>query len=626
MRKIIDPFNGLRHLLVALLLNVCLLPAVHAGNRTGEGIVVATTGEVTARYPAGSVHDGRYDSQHLAAGLSVGERTVITTSDDGHACIVLTPGALLHVPPNTRLEIQQLRHSAAGLPRSEADLQRQIVIKLDQGRIYVNGGVPTPSLQLVVETPVGRIDGQGGIFSVAGEEDGGWSVLNHDYEFIVVPKSGDRVPFGPGDAGRMREQQVEPEQALADAGQHQFRLCDGYFRDMESFRHHLLGYDAGAVADYLGIEGQTLYVGVEGAVADVSPSFRAPAATSVNVPATPPAATPDGRRWEDRRIWTWWDNIGVVRGVNYVPSYAVNSTEMWMEESFDPDMIDRELGWAQSLGFTSVRVPLQVLVWQDDADGFLDRLDALLDLADRNGLTVVPILFDDLNLAGRDPALGAQPDPVEGQHNTQWTPSPGPGVVRDQAQWADLEDFVRDIVRTFQRDRRILYWDLYNTAGNSDLWEQSLPFMDQVFNWVRDIDPSQPLAVPAWREFGSPMAARKLERSDIVTFHSFEHPELLEAKIKLLKRYNRPIVVSDWLMRQQGNTFEEVLPVYATHGVGWFSRGLVQGRTQMWVQQSEFRNEDEPTVWQHDLLTPDGEPYDPQEIELIRGFRYLEGQ
>jgi len=27
-----------------------------------------------------------------------------------------------------------------------------------------------------------------------------------------------------------------------------------------------------------------------------------------------------------------------------------------------------------------------------------------------------------------------------------------------------------------------------------------------------------------------------------------------------------------------------------------------------------------PEVWQHDIFHPDGKPYDPAEIELIRGF------
>ncbi len=600
--------------------------AAQASQRTGEGLVAAVTGEVHARYYEGRVHHGRTEQSRLFQGASVGERTVITTGNNGHACIVLTPGALLHIPPNTRMEIQELRHAATGLPRSENDLVRRIRLNVDRGRVYVNAGTPTPSLDLQISLPVGQISAQGGTFSLAAEEGDEWSVVALEYELDVTPSNGDQARFSAGDSGRVTSGSAELTRSLRETDRHEFRLCAGYFRDIEAFRHHLLGFDVGGVSGYLGLADGPILLGTEAAIADVSPTFPPAQVTSATAPAPPPAALPDGRRWGERRIWDWWEQIGVIRGVNYVPSYAVNCTEIWMEDTFDPDVIDRELGWAQSLGFTSVRVQLQFQVWQADPVGFLDRMNTFLDLADRNGLTVVPVLFDDLNMAQREPSVGPQPDPVPGAHNAQWTPSPGPSIVQDQAQWDELEEFTRAVVRKFQRDRRVLYWDLYNTAGNDGLWELSLPFMDQAFNWVRDINPRQPVAVPAWRELNSPMAARKLERSDLITFHSFESPEMVEAKIQLLQRHDRPIIVSDWLMRQQRNDFENLLPIYSQYGVGWFSRGLVQGRTQMWIQQEGFQSEEHPDVWQHDVLTVDGEPFSEREVELIRSFSYLEGQ
>ena len=203
-------------------------------------------------------------------------------------------------------------------------------------------------------------------------------------------------------------------------------------------------------------------------------------------------------------------------------------------------------------------------------------------------------------------------------------PGPAPEAVQDRSQWPALEKYVKDVMDQFKRDKRIIYWDLYNTAGNSGLWEETLPLMDQTFNWAREIDPSQPLAVAAWREFGSAMAARKLERSDLITFQSFDSVEGIEARLMLLRRYNRPIICSDWLMRQTGNDFEKVLPLFATHRVGWFNRGLVAGKTQMQLQQVQFRSEKDPDLWQQDIFQEDGTPYNEKELELIQGFRYLD--
>ena len=47
-----------------------------------------------------------------------------------------------------------------------------------------------------------------------------------------------------------------------------------------------------------------------------------------------------------------------IRGANYVPTYAHNDIELWTK--FDPEVIDRELGYAQRAGLNSVRVFFQI--------------------------------------------------------------------------------------------------------------------------------------------------------------------------------------------------------------------------------------------------------------------------
>ena len=66
---------------------------------------------------------------------------------------------------------------------------------------------------------------------------------------------------------------------------------------------------------------------------------------------------------------------GLAGGLQLHPGTAINQLEMWQADTFDPATIDRELGWAESLGFNSVRVFLHHLLWEQDANGFLQRLD-----------------------------------------------------------------------------------------------------------------------------------------------------------------------------------------------------------------------------------------------------------
>src|SRR5690606_37421410 len=153
---------------------------------------------------------------------------------------------------------------------------------------------------------------------------------------------------------------------------------------------------------------------------------------------------------------------------NFLPSTAVNSTEMWQAATFDLETIERELRLAQSVGYNSARVFLQYLVWKDDPEGLKNRIDAYLRVADKHGITTMFILFDDCAFAGKEPYLGPQDAPVPGVHNSGWTPSPGPKMVVDQSTWSDLEAYVTDIVGTFKDDKRVVVWDLYNEPGNSE--------------------------------------------------------------------------------------------------------------------------------------------------------------
>ena len=605
------------------LLGVCVASGRDTA-RTGEAVVVEVAGRVQARVLTGPVHEGRTEVKNLFSGAAVGERAQIMTDRNGHCCLVLTPGALIHVGPHSALTIEEIRVSSTGLPRSEADLVRRVVIRLDRGRIYVNAGVPTPSFELEVIMPEGRIVSNGGIFSVAQAEQG-WSVVQERYEVNVLTEAGDSLELSEGNAALLHSRGVS-EDDDPPTWLHRFVLCRDIFRDIEPFFHVVRGYDRAGIAQYLGLDGPPIYLGAQGLIVDVSPAFRLPVAATAAPIVPAPLTVGDGRRWSEDRIWRWWDDVGVIRGVNYIQSTAVNSTEMWMEETFDLDVIDEELALAQAAGYTAVRVILQHAVWNADPDGFLDRLDEFLGVAADNGLSVVPVLFDDLNRAGTDPQVGPQGDPIPDAHNARWTPSPGRSAVSDENRWPRLQEYVEAVVGQLKRDRRVLYWDVYNTAGNDGLWEESLPLMDQAIDWVRDVNPRQPLAVPAWRDFGSPMSARKLERSDLITFHTFENAEVVAAQLRLMLRFNRPVVVSDWLMRQRESNFEEILPIFANYGAGWFNRGLVQGRTQMWIQDDAHRDPEQPDVWQHDVFTQDREAYDEREIELIRAFRYLDGR
>ena len=596
----------------------------------GEAVVAAMTGQASARVFTGPVHEGRTEVRDLFEGAAVGENTRVMTGRDGLLCMVCSPGAILCVAPGTDFTIEQLRQTADGLPKSDDDLIRRIHLQLRRGRIRVQAGPPSPTLDIRIETPAGAIEAQGGAFVVAQKDKKGWDVYCDAFDLTLAPRNGARAGLQTGGAACLQfdseagRGELQTENVATDPGLHTFELCNVFFADLEPFIDRERGFDRNGLEQYLGLTEPFYSLDSGALVTDASPTIRPAVASELPAVLPRPGDGQPGGRWEAVRIWDWFENVGTVKGVNYIPRTAVNSIEMWMADTFDPDTIDEELRWARGIGYTAIRVQLQFAVWQADPDGFLQRVDKLLQLAAKHGLRVVPVLFDDLNLAGRPPQAGPQPEPVPGEYNSRWVPSPGPAAVTDRAQWAGLEKFVKDVMGKFKRDGRVLYWDLYNTAGNSGLGEESLPLLDQTFNWARSLEVSQPLAVAAWQEFGSAMTARKLERSDLITFQSFDNVESVEARLMLLQHYKRPIICADWLMRQTGNNFDQVLPLFATYRVGWFNRGLVRGKTQLQIQQPQFRSEADSDLWQQGILQPDGTPYNRREVELIQGFHYLE--
>ncbi len=325
---------------------------------------------------------------------------------------------------------------------------------------------------------------------------------------------------------------------------------------------------------------------------------------------------PDGK-WPEAKAREWYDKQPWIVGCNFLPSTAVNDVEMWQAETFDPETIDRELKMAQEIGFNSVRVFLNYVVWEADAAGFKKRFEQFLKIADRYDISVMPILFDDCAFAGKEPQVGKQADPVPGVHNSGWVPSPGRSRVLDTNSWPDLEKYVKDMVGTFGKDRRILIWDLYNEPGNDNLGELSRPLMEATFVWVREMKPVQPLTTGAWADFNAPFQRRMMELSDIVTFHGYDAPAKIEAKLKICSEFGRPVLCTEWMNRHDNNNFAALLPLFHERRVGCYSWGLVAGRTQT-NYQGRSPGSPEPAVWMHDLFRRDGTPYDPAEISVIK--------
>src|SRR5260221_2522435 len=82
------------------------------------------------------------------------------------------------------------------------------------------------------------------------------------------------------------------------------------------------------------------------------------------------ASIAQSSRWTEAKANDWYVKQGWLRGSNFQPSTAINQLEMFQSASFDAATIDKELGWAEGLGFNVMRVYLHHLLWSADKDGF----------------------------------------------------------------------------------------------------------------------------------------------------------------------------------------------------------------------------------------------------------------
>jgi hypothetical protein len=330
------------------------------------------------------------------------------------------------------------------------------------------------------------------------------------------------------------------------------------------------------------------------------------------------------KTWSAKKANEWYKKQGWIVGCNFLPSTAINQLEMWQAETFDTATINRELVWAESIGFNTVRVYLHDLAWKADPGGFKKRINQFLSIAAKHKIKVLFTIFDDCWNPG--PKIGKQPEPKPGIHNSGWMRSPHIDIHNDSTQWKSLEEYVKDILGSFKNDKRVLMWDLYNEPGNSGYELTSLPLLKKVFEWAWSIRPSQPLTSAIW--YGNKTFNDfQLTNSDVITFHNYNNAEDLEKEINDLLKKGRPVVCSEYMARTRNSKFETHLPIFKKYNVGAINWGFVAGKSNTIYQwDTPVPDGSEPTIWFHDIFRKNGTPYDEKEISIIRQLTGIKEQ
>ncbi|HEX5253227.1 MAG TPA: 1,4-beta-xylanase [Mycobacterium sp.] len=354
-------------------------------------------------------------------------------------------------------------------------------------------------------------------------------------------------------------------------------------------------------------------------------------AAGAAVARMPRASAEEPGRWAPERANRWYQAQGWLVGANYIPANAINQLEMFQPDTFDPRRIDTELGWAQFYGHNTARVFLHDQLWAADQRGFQTRLGQFVDIAARHRIKPLFVFFD--SCWDPQPRAGRQRAPRPGVHNSGWAQSPGAERLGDPKYVPVMRDYVTAVMTQFRNDNRILGWDLWNEPDNparqyrtverSDKELLVANLLPQVFRWARAVDPSQPLTSGVWRgDWGQPQGRSaisdiQLANADVITFHSYAGPAGFENRINELTPLGRPILCTEYMARPQGSTVQSILPVAKRHNVGAINWGLVAGKTQTYFPWDSWDRPytSVPKVWFHDLIRPEGRPF--QDIEAL---------
>jgi acetyl esterase/lipase len=315
------------------------------------------------------------------------------------------------------------------------------------------------------------------------------------------------------------------------------------------------------------------------------------------------------------------DDLSWMRGANYVPSYAKNDIQQWME--YDPAVIDRELGYAAKLKLNTVRVFLNVAVFEKQPEKFLADFDNFLTLADKHRLKMMPVLFDS--------CFDPQEVDVNNYKGKNWIPSPGFPRLGDK-DWPAMEKFIAAVVGKHRDDKRIVLWDVMNEPESTRRWHKPedrkviVDFLRWALQRTKQEKPVQPLGVGWAYSKNIPLVA---DLCDVLIIHNYLPIDGLAADIRQIKEMgksmNKPVIINECVGRPK-QPIEEALPVIAKEKVGWCFWELMIGSTQFAQGRMPYQGHIYPdgkcfsATEVAAILNPAGDKDDAEEIAQKAGF------
>lgn len=144
-----------------------------------------------------------------------------------------------------------------------------------------------------------------------------------------------------------------------------------------------------------------------------------------------------------------------VRGAIYVPAQPYNAYQMWKE--YDPQVVERDLGYARSLKLNALRMWFSYEYWLEDQDAICRAYEHLLETAMKNGMRVMPALFEKVGIAPT-PENCTNKDPL----TAMCVHSPSKEIFEHPERYGETTEYVEWFMKRYKNDERQLAIEVMN--------------------------------------------------------------------------------------------------------------------------------------------------------------------
>jgi hypothetical protein len=286
-----------------------------------------------------------------------------------------------------------------------------------------------------------------------------------------------------------------------------------------------------------------------------------------------------------------------VKGFNYQPGYARSLAYIWT--NFDRAAWEKEVPWALRFGANTLRVWLDWHAYIAVEDRVLDGLEQALDVLDRSGLKMIPVLFN------------------------RWNDARYPmGMVGDQDlasagfEFDKFLPYVDALGGRFGNDRRIALWDLCNEPFSP--WYKSMEINLREFAWQACVAARmrrhtvRPLTIGTAIGDNVRLYAPLV---DVISFHPYaglgEMETVCREHLEIAAHYGKPLLCTETCKgslndEERGRIARDNIETLEKHGLGWLAWQLCEGEFVTGNRRRTDSNAVRPGEGYHPFVLADG--------------------